>query len=65
MRKSLSMSKVIFLYQFPDHVRGSYIDINILRDNIVINTVNLYDFLINDSIPKPQSIDGDTIIVKN
>lgn len=47
-----------------DHERGSFIDIAILRNGEEIDSINLYDFLISGTIPKPQFIDGDTILVK-
>lgn len=47
-----------------DHERGSFINISILRNGEVVNNINLYDFLLNGIIPKPQFIDGDTILVK-
>lgn len=47
-----------------DYERGSFIDITILRDGEEIDSINLYEFLISGTIPKPQFIDGDTILVK-
>lgn len=47
-----------------DYERGSFIDISILRNGEEIDSINLYDFLLNGTIPKPQFVDGDTILVK-
>lgn len=46
-----------------DTHRGSYRDIRVLRDGEQIATADLYDFLINGMLPKPQFADGDTIVV--
>ena len=47
-----------------ENERGSYINIAILRNGTEIDSINLYDFLLNGTIPKPQFADGDTILVK-
>ena len=46
-----------------DLQRGSYREIRILRDNEIIETIDLYDFLLYGLLPKPQLTDGDTIVV--
>ena len=43
--------------------RGSYRDIRILRNNETIATIDLYDFLFDGVLPRPQLTDGDTIVV--
>ncbi len=43
--------------------RGSYRDVRILRNNETIFTADLYDFLLNGVLPRPQLTDGDTIVV--
>lgn len=43
--------------------RGSYRDIRVLRNNEVIFTADLYDFLLNGILPRQQLTDGDTIVV--
>lgn len=46
-----------------DPERGSYRDIRVLRNNEVIATPDLYDFLLNGVIEPVQYQDGDTIVV--
>jgi protein involved in polysaccharide export with SLBB domain len=46
-----------------DPQRGSYRRISVVRANQVIANADLYDFLIEGKIPKPQFQDGDTIVV--
>jgi protein involved in polysaccharide export with SLBB domain len=46
-----------------DLERGSYRDVRILRNNETIFTADLYDFLLNGVLPRPQLTDGDTIVV--
>jgi protein involved in polysaccharide export with SLBB domain len=46
-----------------DPQRGSYRRISVVRENQVIANADLYDFLIEGKIPKPQFQDGDTIVV--
>ena len=43
---------------------GSYRSISILRDSNVIARVDLYDFLLNGTLPRPQFKDGDTILIE-
>ena len=43
--------------------RGSYRDIYVLRDEKIIATADLYDFLLDGVLPRPQFTDGDTIVV--
>jgi protein involved in polysaccharide export with SLBB domain len=47
-----------------DQALGSYRRIQVKRDNSVIASVDLYDFLIDGTIPRPQFRDGDTIVVE-
>ncbi|RUR32221.1 polysaccharide biosynthesis/export family protein [Vreelandella nanhaiensis] len=47
-----------------DQDLGSYRQIRILRNSQTVATVDLYDFLINGSIARPQFQDGDTIVVE-
>ncbi|MDH2421821.1 polysaccharide biosynthesis/export family protein [Cobetia litoralis] len=47
-----------------DQALGSYRKIKIKRNGRVINTVDLYDFLINGEIARPQFRDGDTVVVE-
>jgi len=46
-----------------DLARGSYRDVRILRNNETIFTADLYDFLLDGILPRPQLTDGDTIVV--
>jgi len=43
---------------------GSYRSISILRDSKVIAKVDLYDFLLDGKLPRPQFKDGDTIVIE-
>lgn len=47
-----------------DQDLGSYRQIHIKRNNETIANVDLYDFLLTGSIPRPQFRDGDTIVVE-
>nr|WP_298410335.1 polysaccharide biosynthesis/export family protein [uncultured Halomonas sp.] len=47
-----------------DRALGSYRHILIKRNGNVIDSVDLYDFLLEGTIPRPQFRDGDTIVVK-
>lgn len=47
-----------------DPLRGSYVDIKIMRNQIVRKNVNLYDFLLSGKLELVQLNDGDTIIVE-
>ncbi|RUR46011.1 polysaccharide biosynthesis/export family protein [Vreelandella populi] len=47
-----------------DQDLGSYRQIRVLRNSQTVATVDLYDFLINGSIARPQFQDGDTIVVE-
>lgn len=42
---------------------GSYRVINVLRNGKVIETIDLYDFLLQGVMPRPQFRDGDTLVV--
>lgn len=46
-----------------DPERGSYIDIQLMRDGEVRATFNLYDFLLEGRLDPVQLHDGDTIVV--
>ena len=46
-----------------DLKRGSYRQIQIFREGKVIDTADLYDFLLKGTLPRPQFADGDTIVV--
>ncbi|GGO79579.1 capreomycidine hydroxylase [Marinobacterium nitratireducens] len=46
-----------------DDALGSYRQIKVLRNNQVIATADLYDFLLNGDLARPQFRDGDTIVV--
>lgn len=48
-----------------DPLRGSYIDIKIMRHQSVRKSVNLYDFLLSGKLELIQLNDGDTIIVES
>lgn len=58
-------SAIYFLDQAGgvDDALGSYRDIKVIRYNKVIATIDLYDFLLNGNIPRPQFRDGDTLLV--
>ncbi|GAL24239.1 capsular polysaccharide export system periplasmic protein KpsD [Vibrio variabilis] len=47
-----------------DSERGSYREIQILRNKKVIETVDLYDFIRTGELPKMSFKDGDVILVK-
>jgi len=47
-----------------DQDLGSYRQIRVIRNDQTVATVDLYDFLINGSIARPQFQDGDTIVVE-
>lgn len=47
-----------------DQDLGSYRQIRVLRNDQTVATVDLYDFLINGNIARPQFQDGDTIVVE-
>lgn len=42
---------------------GSYRNISVKRNNEIIATADLYDFLLNGKMPTPQFRDGDTIVI--
>ncbi len=46
-----------------DDELGSYRQIRVRRDGEVIARADLYDFLLDGDIPRPQFKDGDTIVV--
>ncbi len=43
---------------------GSYRKIEIIRDSKIIASIDLYDFILNGKLPKPEFKDGDTILVR-
>lgn len=47
-----------------DQALGSYRQIRVVRDGNTINTVDLYDFLLDGRLPRPQFRDGDTLVVE-
>ncbi|WP_110641179.1 polysaccharide biosynthesis/export family protein [Salinicola sp. CPA57] len=47
-----------------DQALGSYRQIVIKRGGSTVDTIDLYDFLINGNMPHPQFRDGDTIVVE-
>lgn len=47
-----------------DQALGSYRKIKIKRNGRIINTVDLYNFLIKGEIARPQFRDGDTVVVE-
>lgn len=47
-----------------DKKRGSFIDIELLRNGQLLHQVNLYDFLLKGRLPSLQIFDGDTILLK-
>ena len=61
-----SDSLLYFLQQAGgiDHERGSFRDIRVLREDKEVASADLYDFLINGNLPRPQFADGDTIVVE-
>ena len=46
-----------------DDQLGSYRQVTVLRDNKVIASADLYDFLLNGNLARPQFQDGDTVVV--
>lgn len=46
-----------------DSSRGSFLDVQVLRDGKLYKSINLYDFILSGSIPHFQLTDGDTIVV--
>lgn len=47
-----------------DQDLGSYRQVRVVRDDRTVSTVDLYDFLIDGIIARPQFQDGDTIVVE-
>lgn len=43
---------------------GSYRQVRVMRNDRLVATVDLYDFLLNGTIARPQFQDGDTIVVE-
>lgn len=48
-----------------DAIRGSYRNVNVIRNNEVIETVDLYEFLMEGKMQSLQFKDGDTIFVSS
>jgi protein involved in polysaccharide export with SLBB domain len=46
-----------------DERKGSFRDIRVIRASTIIDTIDLYEFLLNGVLPTTQFRDGDTIIV--
>ena len=46
-----------------DSLLGSYRNVRIVRNGELIAQADLYDFLLNGKLPRPQFQDGDTLIV--
>lgn len=46
-----------------DPMRGSYRHINIIRDGETLESIDLYDFIVDGKMPSVQFTDGDTIVV--
>lgn len=46
-----------------DNNLGSYRVINVLRSGKVIETIDLYEFILSGKLPRPQFRDGDTLVV--
>lgn len=46
-----------------DPIRGSYRKIDVLRENNIVETIDLYDFLEKGYLPTHRFQDGDTIVV--
>ncbi|MCH4565047.1 polysaccharide biosynthesis/export family protein [Halomonas sp. EGI 63088] len=47
-----------------DQALGSYRRIRVVRDGRTLDTLDLYDFLLDGQLPRPQFRDGDTIVVE-
>ena len=58
-------SAIYFLDQAGgiDNDLGSYRDIKVIRNNKMITQIDLYDFLLNGQLARPQFRDGDTLLV--
>lgn len=66
MYRGLSSDSVLYYLDLAggiDTQRGSFIDIRILRGSNVRGTVNLYEFLLEGSLPAVQFADGDSVHV--
>lgn len=47
-----------------DQALGSYRSIRLMRDGEILDRFDLYDFLLEGNLPRPQFRDGDTIVVE-
>lgn len=58
-------SAIYFLNQAGgiDDNMGTYRSIKVIRDRKVIETIDLYDFVLNGQMARPQFRDGDTLVV--
>lgn len=62
----LSSNSVLFYLDKAggvDPERGSYLDVTVMRGDMVRARINLYDFLVNGRMEYLQLLDGDTIVV--
>ncbi|WP_417464611.1 polysaccharide biosynthesis/export family protein [Kordiimonas sp.] len=48
-----------------DPKRGSYIGLELLRQGEIVQSVNLYEFILEGRLPSMQLFDGDTLLVKS
>lgn len=46
-----------------DPVRGSYRDVRVVRDGRTLASIDLYDFLLDGTLPQVQFRDGDTVVI--
>ncbi len=66
MFRGLSSDSILYFLDLAggiDTRRGSFIDVRVLRGGKVRQTANLYEFLLEGSLPTIQFADGDTIYV--
>ena len=66
MYRGLSSDSVLYFLDLAggvDPARGSFVSIRVLRGGALRQTVNLYDFLLEGSLPPIQFADGDTVHV--
>ncbi len=66
MFRGLSSDSILYFLDLAggiDTRRGSFIDVRVLRGGKLRQTANLYEFLLEGSLPTIQFADGDTIYV--